>query len=173
MTASITTKACKKCGEVKPATREHFGSTPSGGLRHTCRTCVNLKSKSYARANPESVRARARKRQASADGFIPSDALKTHLFHEQGGVCALCCEPMDETAVLDPLVLQVEHLTPVSRGGTNDEANLVLAHRTCNQEKKQKTVPEYLEWRERVGLPALTRLLSKVTNALTFSEGVG
>jgi len=162
MTASLTTKACKKCGEVKPADRKHFGSQPNGGLRHMCRTCMNARSKTYAQANPESVRSRARKRHSQVDGFIPSDALKTHLFHEQGGVCALCCEPMDEASVLDPQVLQVEHLTPVSKGGTNAEDNLVLAHRTCNQEKKQKTLPEYLAWRQRVGLPALPRLLPKL-----------
>lgn len=112
------------------------------------------------------MRARARKSQESRDGFTPTDELRTHLFHEQGGVCALCCEPMDEISVLDPQVLQVEHLTPVSKGGTNDETNLVLAHRTCNQEKKQTTLPEYLVWRQRVGLPALPRLLPKLIHLI-------
>jgi len=160
--ASITTKACKKCGEVKPATREHFGSTPSGGLRGSCRACGRAYNRAYDDKHPEKVRCRARESQLRRDGFIPSDALKTQLFHEQGGVCALCCEPMDEASVLDSLVLQVEHLTPVSRGGTNDEENLVLAHRSCNQEKKQKTIPEYIAWRLKVGLPSLSFLLPKL-----------
>ena len=138
MTTSITTKTCKKCGEVKPADSKHFGSQPNGGLRHSCRTGGNRKSKSYAQANPESVRARARKRQAQTGGFIPSDALKTQLFHEQGGVCALCCEPMDEAHILDAKHLQVEHLTPISKGGKNAESNLVIACRTCNQEKQRR-----------------------------------
>ena len=73
---------------------------------------------------------------------------------------------MNDAYILDPKHLQVEHLTPASKGGTNDESNLVLAHRCCNQEKKQKTMPEYLAWREKVGLPALPRLLAKVINAI-------
>ena len=155
-------KACKKCNEIKPADRQHFGSTPSGALRGACRRCVNLKSKQYAKANPKSVRDRASRRKSLANSFIPSDELKTRLFSEQNGMCALCCETMDKASLLDSLVLQVEHLTPVSRGGTNDEENLVLAHRSCNQEKKQKTIPEYIAWRLKVGLPSLSFLLPKL-----------
>lgn len=166
MTTSPSTKACKKCGEVKPADRKHFGSTPGGGLRGSCRSCGRSYNRAYDDKHKDKVRSRARKRQAAADGFIPSDQLKTHLFHEQGGICPLCCEPMDESHILDSKQLQVEHLTPISKGGTNDESNLVLAHRPCNQEKKQKTVPEYLAWRIKVGLPALPRLLSKLIKAI-------
>ena len=158
----MTTKTCKKCGEVKPATREYFGSTPSGGLRSRCRACGRAYNKAYDEKHPEKVRCRAYKSQASRDGFIPSDLLKKQLFHEQDGVCALCCKPMDEAHILDSKHLQVEHLTPASKGGTNDERNLVLAHRSCNQEKKQKDVPEYLAWRTKVGLPTLSYLLPKL-----------
>ena len=170
MTASLTTKACKKCGEVKPADRKHFGSQPNGGLRHTCRTCMNAQSKAYARANPESVRRRSLKRQTQADGFIPSDALKTQLAVEQKGCCALCCEPIDRDALLDAKRVQVEHLTPVSRGGTNDETNLVITCRTCNQEKAGKTMREYWLWRDKVGLPKIPHLIDKVILAITRDE---
>ena len=54
---------------------------------------------------------------------------------------------------------QVEHLFPVSRGGTNKPSNLVLAHRKCNQEKSDKDIKEYFLWRRKVGLP-----LPKVTS---------
>ena len=170
MTASITTKACKKCGEEKPADRKHFGSTPTGNLRGGCRTCDNNRTKAYAQNNPESVRARARKRQAQVDGFIPSDALKTQLAVEQKGCCALCCKPIDRDALLDAKQVQVEHLTPVSRGGTNDETNLVIACRTCNQEKAGKTMREYWLWRDKVGLPKIPHLIDKVMLAITRDE---
>ena len=170
MTACLTTKPCSKCGEVKPADRQHFGSMPNGNLRGVCRTCMNARSRAYAKDNPDSVRARARKRQSQADGFIPSDDLKTQLAVEQKGCCALCCEPIDRDALLDAKQVQVEHLTPVSRGGTNDETNLVIACRTCNQEKAGKTMREYWLWRDKVGLPKLPHLIDKVMLAITRDE---
>lgn len=149
----MNTKRCTKCGEEKPATREFFGSTPAGNLRGTCRTCINARSKQYAKDNPESVLRRSHERQLRANKWKPSDQLKHQLFTEQDGRCGLCGEPMDASAVLDSRQLQVEHLTPVVRGGNNDRENLVLAHRTCNQEKANKTWPEYIAWRAKVGLP--------------------
>ena len=170
MTSSLTTKACKKCGEVKHADRKHFGSTPSGGLRHTCRTCMNARSKRYDQANPDKVRARADKRHQQADKFKPTAALRTQLAVEQKGCCALCCKPIDKGSLFDATQVQVEHLTPVSRGGTNDESNLVIACRTCNQEKAGKTMREYWLWREKVGLPKLPHLIDKVMLAITRDE---
>ena len=148
---TTTAKACTKCGEVKPATREFFGSTPKGNLRGACRVCVNRNNKKYAKDNPDSVLRRAVARREQADKWIPSIDLKLRLFQEQGGCCALCCKPMAEADVLDSTCLQVEHLTPVSKGGGHEDENLVLSHRTCNQEKAAKTIPELVEWRARVG----------------------
>ena len=159
-------KLCKKCNESKPANRSHFGSTPSGGLRGTCRTCMNAKSKAYAKDNPQNVRDRANKRRSQTNCFKPSDELKISLFHDQDGVCALCCKPMDEKLILDSKCLQIDHLNPVCKGGTHDESNLVLTHRTCNQEKKQKTLLEYVNWRIKVGLPAIPYLLPKLISLL-------
>ena len=39
---------------------------------------------------------------------------------------------------------QIEHKTPISRGGTNDPANLCLACKTCNRLKGTKTEEEFL-----------------------------
>ena len=41
-------------------------------------------------------------------------------------VCWLCGAPGADT---------LDHVTPVSRGGTNDPANLRPAHRACNSER--------------------------------------
>jgi hypothetical protein len=40
----------------------------------------------------------------------------------------------------------VDHLTPVSRGGTNEEENLITACRRCNGLKKDRTLDEYRSW---------------------------
>lgn len=50
-----------------------------------------------------------------------------------GGVCYYCRKPAD----------CVDHLIPVSRGGTEDADNLVAACNACNSKKGSKTVHEY------------------------------
>lgn len=164
-------KQCKTCREFKPATRDYFGSTPSGGLRNECRTCKNKKSKAYAKKNPDSVLRRSVKRHEQADHWIPTKELKTRLAVEQKGRCALCGEPIDKDGLFDATKVQVEHLTPVSKGGTNDESNLVIAHRTCNQEKAGKTMRQYWRWRKKVGLPEISYATDKVIAAITRIEG--
>ena len=114
---------------------------------------MNARNKAWAKANPERINQRAKDRQARVNGWKPSDELKQQLFQQQRGRCGLCGEPMDAAAVLDASQLQVEHLTPTIKGGSNERSNLVLAHRTCNQEKAGKTWAEYIAWRAHVGLP--------------------
>jgi len=39
--------------------------------------------------------------------------------------------------------LECDHVTPVSRGGSNDQSNLTTACRACNRGKRDKTVEEW------------------------------
>jgi len=51
-------------------------------------------------------------------------------------VCYLCSLSLLQAEAV------VDHVTPVTRGGTNDVANLAWAHRTCNQAKRDLLVSE-------------------------------
>lgn len=57
------------------------------------------------------------------------------LFTKFGGQCAFCSST-------DKLC--VDHIVPLSRGGTNDEDNLRLLCRTCNSRKGAKLDSEFL-----------------------------
>lgn len=51
-------------------------------------------------------------------------------------VCGICGEWVDRTLPgLHPFGPVVDHRIPVAAGGTDDLANLQLAHRSCNREK--------------------------------------
>lgn len=39
---------------------------------------------------------------------------------------------------------EVDHVMPKSRGGTNDESNLVCSCRSCNRAKKDRTPEEWM-----------------------------
>jgi len=47
---------------------------------------------------------------------------------------------------------QVEHVRPLSRGGTNDRSNLVAACIACNSQKRGMLVHEWRQWREANGM---------------------
>ena len=47
--------------------------------------------------------------------------------------------------------LETDHIIPFSKGGTDDMDNLVTACRKCNRQKRDKSVEEFLKWREAHG----------------------
>jgi len=60
---------------------------------------------------------------------------RNRVFERDGGKCAYCNGQMlyDES-------WHIDHIKPVSKGGTNDETNLVLSCARCNLEKANKEV---------------------------------
>lgn len=144
-------KKCTRCDETKPATRKFFGSTPSGGLRGYCRSCMNKASLNYEAKNKEARRERDAKRARAAGGIRRSFDAKTKedLFKKQNGHCACCFKPIDR-----PESAEIDHVVPLERGGRDEWANFLLAHAQCNKEKHNKTLPEHWEWRVKVGLDA-------------------
>jgi hypothetical protein len=55
------------------------------------------------------------------------------LAKRDGIKCNICTKPVNMSkSGLDPLGPTIDHLLPVSKGGTNDSFNLALAHRQCN-----------------------------------------
>jgi 5-methylcytosine-specific restriction endonuclease McrA len=160
-----SSKTCRKCGRVHRATREFFGSLPNGNLRGTCRDCMNENVRNWSADNQESVRRRSRERQARVGRWVPSSELRQGLFNEQSGLCALCGKPIE--SLNDG---QVEHLTPAVRGGSNHSNNLAIAHVSCNREKANKTLGEYIQWRIKVGLPASAYSSVKLKEAVADGE---
>lgn len=64
------------------------------------------------------------------------------LAQRDGSNCGICGSPVDMTLRKPNLMSpSVDHIYPRARGGTNDPANLQLAHLLCNT-TKQDRVPE-------------------------------
>ncbi|MBF0333652.1 MAG: HNH endonuclease [Alphaproteobacteria bacterium] len=74
------------------------------------------------------------------------DALREQLRQTQCGKCYYCKAKLAGGG-------DIEHMTPLARGGTNMKRNLVLACFQCNREKHAKTVDEYRLWRQKCGMP--------------------
>jgi hypothetical protein len=59
----------------------------------------------------------------------PSDKAKLRVLKLNGYKCSYCGAPGSEAE------LEIDHIIPVSKGGSNHIANLTTACRTCNQQK--------------------------------------
>jgi transcriptional regulator with XRE-family HTH domain len=57
------------------------------------------------------------------------------LYTQVGGLCGVCAESVDPAEVV------VDHVVPLTRGGTDDLANMQITHRRCNQ-RKGRRLPE-------------------------------
>lgn len=105
-------------------------------------------TRAYDAANPQKRTARTTARIARG-GHVEIDLnQKQRLISRQQGYC-LCCGDK----ILPGQELELDHVVPISRGGTHDEKNLAMAHAKCNTEKHSKTLEEHWAWRARVGLP--------------------
>jgi 5-methylcytosine-specific restriction endonuclease McrA len=89
-------------------------------------------NRAWRKANVGKVRTsqRAKSLRREFGGSLTTEELRAIMEHP----CAYCGGPSE----------QVEHCTPMSRGGTNDAHNVVAACADCNYEKQRRTVLEYL-----------------------------
>lgn len=106
------------------------------------------RSRAHALENPENVQERAEVRRSRQQRAGPrcSKADISHLRKLQEDQCAYCMTELEGAGYVD-------HMTPLSKGGTNDIGNLVLACFQCNAEKHAKTANQYFLWRFMHGVP--------------------
>lgn len=64
-----------------------------------------------------------------------ADTLRDRIREQAENRCGYCRSHQDYL----PWTLEIEHIVPVSRGGSDDEANLWLACHSCNLYKGAKT----------------------------------
>lgn len=164
------TKICTKCKKDKPRTEYYPRSKNKRHIMTQCKVCTNSEqrkryeihreryigiSRSWKKRNPERAkeqqrewkqanperkrelehRRRARKQQNGVYTIAEKDMRKL------SGPCAYCGGLENIT---------IDHVIPISRGGTHGIGNLVPACSKCNNQKLDKTV---MEWRMRKSRP--------------------
>ena len=72
-------------------------------------------------------------------GTLAGYTVREYLLEKWGRACAYCGKT--------EIPLQIEHITPKSRGGTNRASNLALACQPCNQKKGSSPVDMFLKAR--------------------------
>jgi 5-methylcytosine-specific restriction endonuclease McrA len=103
---------------------------------------IRASSKAWRDKNPDSAyRANhARRSRKLSVGGILSKGLRQKLFVLQRGKCACCGKPLGEKYHLD-------HIMPLSLGGTNTDDNIQLLRQRCNSQKHKKHPVDFMQER--------------------------
>lgn len=165
-----TTKICTECHLEKPATLEYFhkDKVSRDGLKAKCKECVNAHNnvtnrtkrdhrnqyqRDWREKNYDSYIAQSRviwqnrkARKEGNGGILTLQDIQAQL-RRQKHCCYYCHTKFEKghTKRGREYVYHIEHVIPLSRGGTNDPSNIVLACRSCNL-SKYKRLPH--EWPE-------------------------
>lgn len=110
-------------------------------ITNNCKWKVNNKNKViiWIKANPEKTRGYCHKRRAikqktKAETF-DEKAWFQLMWLSQAGKCYYCKS--------ESFKWEVDHMIPLSRGGSHSRDNLCLACISCNRKKHKKTVEEF------------------------------
>lgn len=69
-----------------------------------------------------------------------SRSVRERVFSKYGGICQICGKPVCAWQI------SIDHIIPLSKGGTNDEGNLQLTHEFCNKAKGAYTMNECVDY---------------------------
>jgi 5-methylcytosine-specific restriction endonuclease McrA len=96
------------------------------------------KMRAWRKANPEKVQVWVRNRRAKLKGLSGSHTIEDirALLESQKGRCVYCRCDIRKS-------FQVDHIVPVSAGGSNDRSNLQLVCQPCNLDKRAQDPLEY------------------------------
>lgn len=146
-------KTCGTCNKPKPLADFNFHPHGSGEVGANCRLCLAAASKAWFAANPDY---RAKWRTANADRVLDATHRRRALrsggesekidpavvFERDDFTCQLCSERMNMTALrFDPLGPTLDHVVPLSRGGSHTYVNVQAAHFYCNVSKGNREAP--------------------------------
>jgi len=156
-------KTCTKCGQTKQIIEFGKGNGYKGYRRSQCKKCLSLYSKAYAQANqekmalnqklfrstngeqiaaknreykqanPEKVRVNSQLRRARTSNSGVFKVTAKEIAKLYASPCAYCGAPSKH----------LDHIIPISRGGTHGIGNLTGACAKCNQSKSDKFITEW------------------------------
>ena len=141
----LTCAQCKAQFIVRAKRLRHKNGPPKYCSQKCHGDAIRLHDREWRR---NYLRARAvirRVRQQAAQGRYNADDIEL-LFKRQKGRCGWCRAKLNRTK---PRATHVDHVIPLTKGGSNKRSNLLLACRSCNSHKSNK-MPEI--WAREIGL---------------------
>lgn len=127
---SVSEKKCRLCHFVLPADRFNRNRIIKDGLCQECKDCSRFLVLQ---------RRRLREPPAQPRSFRPSPHFEffdlAELYDREQGCCHICKKRVSRES------FTVDHLTPLSAGGSHTLKNVRIAHRSCNSSRGDREVP--------------------------------
>lgn len=83
-----------------------------------------------------------RRRALRVKATIGEPFTNIEIFDRDGWECGVCHEPVGkQVAYPDPMSKSLDHVVPLSRGGSHSRSNVQLAHLVCNMRKGARPEP--------------------------------
>jgi 5-methylcytosine-specific restriction endonuclease McrA len=102
---------------------------------------ARLEGRETNREWDESRKANYHKRRAQKLGTQVEDLRPIDIYERDIWLCGLCVKPVDpDSSYPNPMSASLDHIIPLSKGGTHTYENVQLAHLTCNLSKGAKLV---------------------------------
>ena len=100
-------------------------------------------NRQYTKDNRESMVVKAQRYRARKQAAFIEDVTFETIILRDGESCAYCGEV--------PELVHLDHVHPLSRGGTHEASNLVIACATCNLQKGAKPLEEFIRVQREYG----------------------
>jgi 5-methylcytosine-specific restriction endonuclease McrA len=143
-------KQCSKCLAYKPTFAFYKKPDAKDGLRSYCIPCNKVESKIWTQNNKEQYR-------KNASNYLKNNVEKVYLKNQkrrkliyenlQFDIKPSFVKKLYESPCVvcgSKNQIEMDHIIPVSRGGTNSEGNLQPLCKKCNLSKGSKTMTEWL-----------------------------
>lgn len=128
------TFVCKECGH---AVETECGNTRSEFCSKKCESKYHERAYKMRRSEQMKIAYRA-----------PVSFNKIYLHYH--GICGICGLPVPHDKAPEKLwSATIDHILPLSQGGTHEPENCQLAHRLCNSIKLADTQAFHIDWEEK------------------------
>jgi hypothetical protein len=129
-------RQCRCCKRVLPAADSHFYHLVSGpqGLHPNCIQCCKVsRALEAVRKRDKSSKISVRQRvRAQSLGITYEEVYLVEVYRIRRGICGLCL------MWVMPKHASMDHIRPLSKGGTHHYVNIQLTHLLCNLQKSNK-----------------------------------
>lgn len=148
--------AAKRSREKHPETRKIYNKTHKERLNAECRTYrqthkeeIRAYNNKWIKDNPDKMRDRRRRKRAQRRKTQIESINERRVYLRDGWICQICRKKVNHKLKYPNLMCaSLDHIIPLSQGGTHTYSNIQLTHWICNIKKNVNVLPqgEQLRW---------------------------